>query len=215
MCAVWSTGEKERGRPQEGICFEFLMTLLLTLLVLLQREETHRDATPWRQTSTFKLPFSPIVFPSSLFLFTYFSPRHSHRLLAPTCAQRHRKDSGPIRRAHSSMRALFSGCDVPEVTILPWPPLLFSKPCNQCAALCTRMSQDAPAKTQQNFWWTAEAQSSTNQVLLMSRSSYVSPFEANKVFAVWHIFLGSHKAAVGSIYKVSREKKEKKKKYNQ
>lgn len=100
------------------------------------------------------------------------------------------------------MRSLFSGCVVPEVAILPWPPLLLSKPCNQCAALCTRMSQDAPAKTQQNFWWTAVAQSSANQVLLMSLSSYVSPFEANKVVAVWHILLGSHSAAVGSIHKV-------------
>lgn len=34
-------------------------------------------------------------------------------------------------------------------------------------------------------------------------------FEANKVFAVWHIFLGSRNAAVGSIYKVSREGKKK------
>lgn len=107
------------------------------------------------------------------------------------------------------MRSLFSGCVVPEVAILPWPPLLLSKPCNQCAALCTRMSQDAPAKTQQNFWWTAVAQSSANQVLLMSLSSYVRPFEANKVFAVWHILLGSNKAAVGSIHKVSWKKKKK------
>lgn len=121
----------------------------------------------------------------------------------------HRKDSRPILRAHSSMRSLFSGCVVPEVTILPWPPLLLSKPCNQCAALCTRMSQDAPAKTQQNFWWTAVAQSSANQVLLMSLSSYVSRFEANKVFSVWHILLGSHKAAVGSIHKVSWKRKKK------
>lgn len=140
---------------------------------------------------------------------TYFSlsHRHSHRILPPAHAHRHRKDSSPILRAHSSMRSLFSGCVVPEVAILPWPPLLFSKPCNQCAALCTRMSQDSLAKTQQTFWWTAVAQSSANQVLLVSLPSYVSPFEANKVFAVWHILLGSHKAAVGSIYKVSWKKK--------
>ena len=130
----------------------------------------------------------------------------------PTQTHTHRKDSSPILRAHSSMRSLFSGCVVPEVAILPWPPLFLSKACNQCAALCTRMSQDARAKTQQNFWWTALAQSSANQVLLMSLSSYVSPFEANKVFAVWHILLGSHKAAVGSIHKVSWKNEEKKKK---
>lgn len=207
-------GRKKRGRPLEGICFEFLMTLLLTLLALLHREETHWDATPWSQTSTLILPFSPsppFLFSASLFLPIPLCPvdtRIEYR--PPTHAHRHRKDPSPILRAHSSMRSLFSGSVVPEVAILPWPPLLFSKPCNQCAALCTRMSQDAPAKTQQTFWRTAVAQSSANQVLLVSLSSYVGPFEANKVFAVWHILLGSHKAAVGSIYKVSCKKKKKK-----
>lgn len=141
-------------------------------------------------------------FPPYLF---FFSLRRSRRTCPPH-KHIHRKDSSPIVRAHSSMRSLFSGCVVPEVAILPWPPLLLSKPCNQCAALCTRMSQDTPAKTQQNFWWTAVAQSSANQVLSCRFSSYVSPFEANKVFAVWHILLGSYKAAVGSIHKVSRKK---------
>lgn len=49
ICAVWSTGERERGRPHEGICFEFLMTFLLTLLALLHKEEVHGDSIPRSQ----------------------------------------------------------------------------------------------------------------------------------------------------------------------
>lgn len=73
MCAVWSTREKEKkGRPQECIRFEFLMTLLLTLLALLHREEMHRDATPWNQASTLILPFPFLSPPHSPYLQNLF-----------------------------------------------------------------------------------------------------------------------------------------------
>lgn len=142
LCEAQERKEK-RGRPQECICFEFLMTLLLTLLALLHREEMHRDATPWSQASTLILPFPFLSLPHSPYL-QYLFLFHTHRIMPSTHARRCWKDASPILRACSSMRSLSSGCAVPEVAILPRPPLLFSKPCNQCAALCTRMSQDAP-----------------------------------------------------------------------
>lgn len=147
MCAVWSTREREGGRPHEGICFEFLMTLLLTLLALSHREENAQGCYATESNIYFNTPFLPL-FPSLPFCLSppIFSLSHRHIEHCPPHKHTDRKDSSPILRAHSSMRSLFSGCVVPEVAILPWPPLLLSKPCNQCAALCTRMSQDAPAK---------------------------------------------------------------------
>lgn len=187
------------------------MTFLLTLLARSHGGETSRERTPWSQTSTLILPFSAFL---SLRTFLTFSHRRSHRVWPPHTRLNTQTHTGKIQvqfwELSLAWGPLFSGCVVPKAAILPWPPLLLSKPCNQCAALCTRMSQDAAAekkkKAQQNFRWTAVAQSSTNQVLLASPSFYVRPFEANKVFAVWHIVLGSHKAAVGSIRKVSRGK---------
>lgn len=94
MCAVWSTGERERGRPHEGICFEFLMTLLLTLLALSHREETHRDATPRSQTSTLILLFFPQPLLLSLPISLYpidtrieHAPPHKHIHTGKTQAQ--------------------------------------------------------------------------------------------------------------------------------
>lgn len=108
------------------------------------------------------------------------------------------------------MWSLFSGCVVPEVAILPWPPLSLSKPCNQCAALCTGMSLDTQARTQRSS--TSDERLRLRVRLIRSCSCRLPVmrglFEANNVFAVWHILLGSYKASVGSIHKVSKKKKE-------
>lgn len=148
MCCVKHKGErkKKRGRPQECICFEFLMTLLLTLLALLHREETAQGCYTMESRIYFNTPFPSLFLVSApLSLFTVPIPlSHSHRIMPPTHARRRREDASLTLRARSSMRSLFNGCVVPEVAILPWLPLLFSKPCNQCATLCTRMLQGVP-----------------------------------------------------------------------
>lgn len=87
MCAVWCTREKERGRPQESICFEFLMTLLLTLLALLHRGNA-QGCYAMESNISFNTAFSFLFFSASLSIFRVpISLSYSHKILPPTHSQ--------------------------------------------------------------------------------------------------------------------------------
>ena len=85
------------------------------------------------------------------------------------------------------MRSLFNGILLPEVAILSWPPLLLSKPCNQCAAHFTgdvarrRKKEEKKKKSKASISDEQQAaQSSANQVLPVLFPSHVGPFDTKK-----------------------------------
>lgn len=145
MCAVWSTREKEKKRASSGVHMLWIPNDTSVNVTGTVAQRGNAQGCYTMESSIYFNTAFPFLVSAPLSLFTVpISLSYSHRIMPPTHTHRRRKDASPILRARYNMRSLFSGCAVPEVAILLWPPLLFSKPCNQCIVLCTRMSQDTP-----------------------------------------------------------------------